>query len=459
MQKTGNSRLYPYLLMILAAAAVFMDYLDTSIVAIVLPEISSDFSVSSSSSSWVLISYLLSLGCSLLIFGKIADKTGKYKLIFTAGFILFTIASFFCASAPSLIVLIIFRFVQGFAAALMVSTATSIINRNLPEKMQAAATGLIAAGGGIALAAGPGIGGVIAQFLSWNWIFYINIPIGILGIIGALFLIPKDVPQEKSDPGFDGLGAVLLALSLFSLLAGLEFGSQNGWPLYSIILLIAFPVFGFLFVIREFRCKDPLLSTRLFLNRTVAFASVSTMLVSLVGCGIAFILPFYLTAIGVPIGLAGLIMLIPPACLAVIGIPSGSLSVKFGCKTLCNVGTAVLSLGLVIMTAGLFLSNIPLIIAGSIFTGLGSGLNEGPSIRRINIHSPDNLQGSSGGLVFTAMNVGCVLGVSLFSLIASAASGSTEFTLFGIAAAAAGGLGFSLLSYVTSKAAKDTLKA
>ncbi len=461
MPVNKNSRLYPYLLMLLAAAAVFMDYLDTSIVSIVLPEISNDFSASPSASSWVLVSYLLALGCSLLIFGKIADKTGRYKLIFTVGFALFTISSFFCAAAPGILVLVIFRFIQGFAAALMVSTATSIINLHLPEKIQGPATGLIAAGGGIALAAGPGLGGLIAEFLSWNWVFLINIPIGIIGVAASLLLIPADKKTETKSKNreFDGIGAVLLAAALFSLITGLEFGSLEGWPLYSIILLIACPVIGFFFVSRETRCKDPVLSTKLFLNRTVALASVSTMLVTLAFAGILFTLPFYFTGMGLPIGLTGLIMLIPPACLALIGIPSGAWSVKFGCKKLCNIGTILFSAGFVILTTGIFLSNIVLILAGLILIGLGNGLNEGPSIRRINIHSPRDLQGSSGGLVFTAMNAGYVLGVALFSLIASAASGGPEFTVFGVAVSCAAGAGFAVLSYITSKCAADTKKA
>ncbi|MDO5847714.1 MAG: MFS transporter [Methanocorpusculum sp.] len=461
MSVNKKSRIRLYLLMLLAAAAVFMDYLDTSIVSIVLPEISNDFSASPSASSWVLVSYLLALGCSLLIFGKIADKTGRCKLIFTAGFALFTISSFFCAAAPALIILIIFRFIQGLAAALMVSTATSIINLHLPEKIQGPATGLIAAGGGIALAAGPGLGGLIAEFLSWNWVFLINIPIGIIGVAGALLLIPADKKTETKSKReeFDGIGAVLLAAALFSLITGLEFGSQEGWPLYSIILLIACPVIGFFFVHRETRCKDPVLSTKLFLNKTVALASVSTMLVTLAFAGILFTLPFYFTGTGLSIGLTGLVMLIPPACLALIGIPSGTWSVKFGCKKLCSIGTFLFSAGFVILTAGIYLSNFIMILAGLILIGLGNGLNEGPSIRRINIHSPSDLQGSSGGLVFTAMNAGYVFGVALFSLIASAASEGPEFTSFGVAASCLAGAGFAVLSYITSKCAADTKKA
>ena len=448
-----------YLLMILAATAVFMDYLDTSIVTIALPTIAEDFGASSSFSSWVLISYLLTLGGTLLLFGKIADRTGRYKLIFTTGFALFTIASVFCSLSSTMLVLVIFRFLQGVAAALMVSTATSIINLHLPPKLQALGTGVIATGGGIALAAGPAVGGLLTEFLSWHWIFFINIPIGILGVIGALLLIPKDVKYAKAAEKFDGVGAVLLISALISLLSGLEFGSENGWPVYSIVLTVLGPILGFFFVRRELKHKDPILSAKLLLNRTVMFASLSTLLVTLVYIGLLYVLPFYFSGVGFTTAESGFIMLIPPICLAIIGIPTGALMAKFSCMKLCNYATAILTLGLAVLALGIFLNLLPLIFVGLVVTGIGNGLNEGPSIRRITVHSPENLQGSAGGLVFTVMNIGCVVGVAMYSVSATIGSGSTTFTIFGIAVSCVVAVVFSIFSYITSKLAKDTIRS
>ncbi|HJK39704.1 MAG TPA: MFS transporter, partial [Methanocorpusculum sp.] len=124
------------LLMILAAAAVFMDYLDTSIVSIALPAISESFGSGSSLSSWVMTSYLLALGSTLLLFGKLADRTGLQRIIFTGGFVLFTLASFFCGIATDIVSLIGFRVFQGVAAAMMVATATMLITLHLPKQIQ-----------------------------------------------------------------------------------------------------------------------------------------------------------------------------------------------------------------------------------------------------------------------------------------------------------------------------------
>ncbi|MDV0443871.1 MFS transporter [Methanorbis rubei] len=454
--------LFQKLLMILAAAAVFMDYLDTSIVSIALPSISESFGSGSSLSSWVMTSYLLALGSTLLLFGKLADRTGLQRVIFTSGFVLFTVASFLCGISGDITSLIAFRILQGVAAAMMVATATMLVTLHLPKAMQPIGMGVIATAGGAALALGPGIGGVLTQFISWHWIFFINIPVGIVGVLVALFLIPKPDPADlpKRSKPFDSLGAVYLAITLVALLAGLELGVSEGWSPLVLLLILLSPVFGYLFLRRELRHPDPILSARLLLNRTVMWAAVSTLCVTLVYLGVIYVMPFLLTEqYLLPTAVAGAVMLLPPVAMAIVGIPAGALVRRFGCMILCNAATILLAAGMAILGGGVLLSNILLIFAGLVLVGLGMGLNEGPSIQRITVHSPIQLQGSSGGLIFTVMNVGCVLGVALFSVAASAGSGSSEvYTTTGVALACIAGLAVSIIALVASKLARDTVK-
>ncbi len=450
------------LLMILAAAAVFMDYLDTSIVSIALPTISESLGSGSSLSSWVMTSYLLALGSTLLLFGKLADRTGLQRMIFTLGFALFTIASFLCGIASDITSLIAFRIFQGVAAAMMVATATMLITLHLPKTMQPIGMGVIATAGGAALALGPGIGGVLTQFISWHWIFFINIPVGIVGVLVALFLIPKPDPADlpvRSKP-FDSLGAVYLAVTLVALLAGLELGVSEGWNPLVILLLLLSPVFGYLFLHREFRHPDPILSARLLMNRTVMWASISTLCITLVYLGVIYVMPFLLTEqYLLPTAIAGGIMLLPPIAMALIGIPAGAFVRRCGCMFLCNAASVLLAAGMALLGGAILLSNMLLIFAGLGMVGLGMGLNEGPSIQRITVHSPLELQGSSGGLIFTVMNVGCVLGVALFSVAASAGSGNAEiYTPAGVALACIAGLAVAVIALVTSRLARDTVK-
>ncbi|MCZ0863318.1 MFS transporter [Methanocorpusculum vombati] len=450
------------LLMILAAAAVFMDYLDTSIVSIALPAISESFGSGSSLTSWVMTAYLLALGSTLLLFGKLADRTGLQRVIFTGGFVLFTVASFLCGIATDIVSLIGFRIFQGVAAAMMVATATMLITLHLPKQIQPVSMGVIATAGGAALALGPGIGGVLTQFISWHWIFFINIPVGIAGVLVALFLIPKPDPADlpaRPKP-FDSLGAVYLAITLVTLLAGLELGVSEGWTAPVVLLIVLSPVFGWLFLRRELRHPDPILSARLLYNRTVMWAAVSTLCITLVYLGVIYVMPFLLTEeYLLPTAVAGGIMLLPPVAMALIGIPAGAFVRRCGCMVLCNSASFLLAAGMVLLGTAVILSNMLLIFAGLVLVGLGMGLNEGPSIQRITIHSPLELQGSSGGLIFTVMNVGCVLGVALFSVAAAAGSGSADvYTPAGVAIACAAGFAVAVIALITSRLARDTVK-
>ncbi len=450
------------LLMILAAAAVFMDYLDTSIVSIALPAISESFGSGSSLTSWVMTAYLLALGSTLLLFGKLADRTGLQRVIFTGGFVLFTVASFLCGIATDIVSLIGFRIFQGVAAAMMVATATMLITLHLPKQIQPVSMGVIATAGGAALALGPGIGGVLTQFISWHWIFFINIPVGIAGVLVALFLIPKPDPADlpaRPKP-FDSLGAVYLAITLVTLLAGLELGVSEGWTAPVVLLIVLSPVFGWLFLRRELRHPDPILSARLLYNRTVMWAAVSTLCITLVYLGVIYVMPFLLTEeYLLPTAVAGGITLLPPVAMALIGIPAGAFVRRCGCMVLCNSASFLLAAGMVLLGTAVILSNMLLIFAGLVLVGLGMGLNEGPSIQRITIHSPLELQGSSGGLIFTVMNVGCVLGVALFSVAAAAGSGSADvYTPAGVAIACAAGFAVAVIALITSRLARDTVK-
>jgi len=175
--------------------------------------------------------------------------------------------------------------------------------------------------------------------------------------------------------------------------------------------------------------------------------------------GSLFILPFYFSSIGYSPLFSGLILLISPICIVLAGIPAGALSVRFGCKAICSLGTCLQTIGMGLLVLGIFATIPSIVITGLVVSGIGSGLNEGPSIRRITVHSPIELQGSSGGLVFTCMNVGCVLGVALFSVVAAAASGNPDYTIFGITISCILGTVFALIAFITSQMARDTIKS
>ena len=447
--------------MVVAASAVFMDYLDTSIVSIALPSITADLGVGSAVSAWVMTGYLLALASMLLVFGKLADRTGRYREIFITGFVLFTIASFFCGISSSIIMLILCRVFQGASAALMVSTATMLVMLHLPEEKKGMAAGMLATLGGAALAFGPGLGGIIAEYLSWHWIFFINIPIGIIGILGALFVIPKVEHISREKKPFDFAGAFLLAATLLVFLAGLEIANTEGWSIPVIILLAATPILGFIFLRCEMKHADPVLPANILKNKIVIWAAVSCLFITIVYLGSIYILPFYLTGpLGLGSALAGIIMLIPPVTMMIMGVPAGNLTNSFGCKKLCNISALVGIAASLFLAAAVMMQNGVLLFAGLLLLGATLGINEGPTIRRITIHCTEDTQGSAGSLTYTVMNVGSVVGIAAYSVAASLASGSPDvFTTGGIAAACIFGAVCAVLSYITSRIAKDTFLA
>lgn len=456
-----EKRSLQFILMIVAAAAVFMDYLDTSIVSIALPAITADLGIGSAVSAWVMTGYLLALASMLLVFGKLADRTGRYREIFISGFVLFTIASFLCGISSSIIMLILCRVFQGASAAMMVGTATMLVMLHLPKERKGLAAGMLATLGAAALAFGPGLGGVIAEYLSWHWIFFINIPVGIIGILGALFVIPKAEHAAREKKPFDYAGAFLLAATLLVFLTGLEIGNSAGWSLPVFILLAASPVLAVLFLRCEMKHVDPVLPANILKNKIVIRAAVSCLFITIVYLGSIYILPFYLTGpLGLGSALAGGIMLIPPVTMMLMGIPAGTLTNTCGCKRLCNLSALVGIAASGILAAAILLQNTILLFAGLLLLGATLGINEGPTIRRITIHCTEDTQGSAGSLTYTVMNVGSVVGIAAYSVAASLASGSPEvFTAGGIAAACIFGAFCAVLSYITSRMAKDTCLA
>ncbi|MFA6333650.1 MAG: MFS transporter, partial [Methanoregula sp.] len=166
------------------ALGVVMDGLDGSIVNVALPTMATYFDTDTGTIAWVIITYLLMMAGLLLVFGKLADR-GLTKKLFLLGFLIFTIGSAACGIAPSLDVLLAARIVQGIGAAMIAAVAPLLCIRYLPANMLGTALGVIAASASIGFAAGPAIGGILTQYLSWHWIFLVNIPIGIIGIIFA----------------------------------------------------------------------------------------------------------------------------------------------------------------------------------------------------------------------------------------------------------------------------------
>jgi EmrB/QacA subfamily drug resistance transporter len=271
---------------------LFMIMLDNTIVNVALPSIQGALHLKISELEWVVTGYALTFGALMLTGGKLADLFGRRR-IFVVGLAIFTLSSLACGLAGSAGVLIGARVVQGVGAAMMNPATLSIITVTFPPRLRGTAIGIWAGVSALALAIGPLVGGLITQQISWNWIFYINVPVGVLGILAAMAFIDesRDTSREQR-PDLPGL--LTSGLGLFALSYGLIEATNYGWTSGRIIasfagaaaLLVAF-------VLLELRQRVPMLDLSLFKNRGFAGANTVMLFVGLAMFGVFFYVSLY----------------------------------------------------------------------------------------------------------------------------------------------------------------------
>jgi len=410
------------------ALGVVMDGIDGSIVNVALPTMATYFDTDTGTIAWVIITYLLMMAGLLLVFGKLADR-GLAKRLFLQGFVIFTIGSLACGIAPTLDILLAARLVQGLGAAMIAAVAPLLCIRYLPKEMLGTALGVIAATASIGFAAGPAIGGILTQHLSWHWIFLVNIPIGIIGILFAARVIPGDEPEEHTG-SFDYPGAVTLFGAMVFCTFVLEEVAARGItdPLILACGALCLLCSG-LFVIRELTTPEPFLNIQIFSKWQFTAVLVAYLMVNIIFMGIIYLLPFYLTVeMHFDLMTSGIYLLIPPAVIAVISIPFGKWSDRYGRRAF-----AVAACGFFIIFSAIFAilspgSGIIPLLLGLILMGVAFGIAAGPASSRIIESAPTGEEGTGSSLMVTTIYFGGVLGTAIYAAI------------FGIATAGTGGI-------------------
>jgi EmrB/QacA subfamily drug resistance transporter len=403
----------------LAAVAfgLFMIMLDNTIVNVALPSIERDLHMSIASLEWIVTAYALTFAALLVTGGKLADLYGRRK-IFVAGLVVFTLASLACGLAPNAGLLIGARAVQGVGAALMNPATLSIITATFPPKERGQAIGIWAGVSALALAIGPLAGGLIVDNISWNWIFYVNVPVGVLAIVVSQLVIPesRDTSHEQS---VDMPGLLTSGGGLFALTYGLIEGNRHGWTSPEIIgLFVAAAVLLAAFVVLELRQRLPMLDLSLFKIGSFTGANLVAMLVSLGMFGVFFFISLYVQNIlGYSPTKAGAIFL-PMTILIILVAPvAGKLSDRVGSRWLMGAGMTLVGISLLLyQDVGLhttFWELLPQLLLG----GVGMALTMSPMTAAAMGSVPVDKAGVGSGVLNSFRQVGGSLGIAVMGAI------------------------------------------
>jgi EmrB/QacA subfamily drug resistance transporter len=429
-----------------AALASFMVALDSLVLTSALAAIRTDFSAPMAMLQWTVNAYNLSFAVLLLTGAALGDRFGRRRM-FAAGIALFVLASMACALSTSILALIAARAAQGAGAALVVPLAMALLSGAFSKEERARALGIFSGVTGFALIAGPAAGGAITEGLGWQWIFWINVPIGLIAIAMILTRL-----RESFGPaaGLDIPGLALVAAAAFALVWGLLRGNGSGWTSAEVLTaFVAGLLLAVAFVARESRAPAPMIPLRLFRSRALSSGIVASFLFYAAMYGVLFLLPQFLqNALGYGSLGAGLRLLPWTATLFVTAPIAGAVVNRVGERPLVVTGLLMQSIGLgwiaMIVAPGLTYSAViaPLVLAG---VGVSMAM---PAVQNAVLSSVAVAEmGKASGVFNMARFLGGGFGVALLVTIfsASGATGSPASFSTGFAAAMTAAAVLSLL--------------
>lgn len=411
--QTINNNTYKNKWIILFAVVMvtFMCCIDSSIVNVALPVMAKKLSATMSSIEWVIVSYVLVICAAILIFGRLGDIKGKTK-IFKFGTIIFTLGSFLCGFSTNLTLLIASRIIQGIGAAAAMANNQGIITHVFPSKERGKALGILASVVALGTMVGPPIGGVMVAFLSWNYIFLVNVPIGIFVFILGLKVLPQGA---NIDEKLDVKGAILFAITVIFLFGSI-IGEQNmGYnnPIIIISFILSIICLA-IFIKLENKIELPLLHLEIFKNQLFSLSLFCSFISFACLSASVIIVPFYLQdALKISSSMAGLCMMISPLVVAVISPLSGTLSDKIGSELLTFMGLIVTCIGLLLMSILNEQSSLTSVIIFLVVMAVGNGLFQPSNNSLIMSTVPRNKLGIAGSVNSLVRNLAQIFGVAL----------------------------------------------
>src|SRR5215218_8136996 len=439
-QHSDSGERNPWLILLVLCGAIFMLLLDTTIVNVAQQKIKEGLNADLSQIQWILDSYILAFAVLMLSFGRIGDIYGRKKM-FVTGMTIFIAASGLCGIShwianlvgiSGATALIISRVVQGIGGALMMPQTLSLITVAFPPQKRGAAMGVWGSVVAMGAVLGPLLGGYIVTQYPWEWIFLINIPVGIVAILATLVTVP-----ESRDPlatgKLDWGGLLFSAAAIFALVYALIEGPKFGWtsPQTIGLLLVSAAIFT-IFVWWERRIPDPMVKLELFRIRNFWVASVIGLAVPFGLFGIFFPMTVFLQgALGMTPLEAGLTMMPMSLMLMFVAPVSGRLSDRIGARWILTTGITLVTVGILFITSRVSATtDWRTLLPALVITGTGMGMTFAPMTAAAMSQVPPRISGSASGILNTSRNVGQLLGIAVLGSVLQSRLGlhaSSEF--------------------------------
>ncbi len=392
----------------------FMGGLDTYIVNVSLPTIAYSFGAAVAIIQWVPLAYLVAITSSLVIFGRASDLWGSRRL-YLGGLLTFVLGSALAGAAPTAWSLVASRGLQGLGAAMLLASGQALLAEVFPEQQRGRAMAFMHVAVALGFTSGPSVGGFIVETVGWRWVFYVNVPVGLLAAVMASWALPSR--RRAQGQGFDLIGAGVLATGLIATLVALTRLQQGAVGTASVLLLagvgllVAFPVV-------ERRAVQPILDLRLFRRRAFTAGLLSTFLNFIAMASNMFLIPFFLQLqLGFSPGRAGLIMMAVPLTILWSAPIGGWLSDRLGPR-----GPATAGLGLVtatvftMATLGHDTSAFIVVVVLAVY-GVGAGLFQSPNNSGVLGAVPRQRLGAASGTLATMRQLGQVAGIAIASTV------------------------------------------
>ncbi|ULT59207.1 MFS transporter [Neobacillus drentensis] len=414
-----------WIILVILNLFVFMSTLDSSIVNIALPVISKTMNLPIAKIQWVVSIYLIAICTFILLFGKLGDQYGKIR-IFKTGMIIFLVGSLLCGFSTTLPFLLLFRMIQAVGASMTMANSQGIVTEIFPPTERGKALGLIGTFVSLGSIAGPSLGGLLVSAFGWEYIFWVNIPIGLIAISFGWRILPADLTFVKAK--LDVLGSILFSVFIISLFSGLLLGQQFGYQDIRILGALILAVVTFIFFLwTESRTEQPMLQFSLFKNASFSLSILCGCLVFVSTFCFNIISPFYTQNIlHLPPLSAGLLLMLFPITMSIVAPLSGALSDKIGSELLTFIGLVIM----VIAQVGLSTlhASSSILFVGSLVAilGFGNGLFQSPNNSLVMSSVPRSQLGIAGSINSLTRNIGMVVGIAvatttLFSVMSAKA--------------------------------------